>query len=190
MRRAAYAHALEARKFNSDQRWRYTQSVLALVGETTLNWAGVERMLDELIAFYQHHYTDLSAEHPRALSKKAEYIKLRMERDALLTDQTRAFLRHARLEAVRLGNERHEIIHGMLFRTGTVTWRTQRVAYNKAVAHLVHREFHNQDILKIYTDVGEFMRWLGPRVWALVGADRTKYPSDRIEEALRELGLR
>lgn len=189
LRRVAYRNALTIRKAALETRWQYTRSVLALVGETTINWAGVERMLDELIAFYQHRYTDLSAQHPVSLSKKIEYIKTRMEREPSFTPETHVFLRQARIDVTRLGKERHEIIHGMLFKTGTVVWRTQRVAYNKAVAHIVYRKFHNNDILKVYTDIGEFMRWLGPRVWALVGADRTKYPRHRIEEALRELGI-
>ena len=60
----------------------------------------------------------------------------------------------------------------------------------RPAAHLVHREFHNDDILRIYREISEFMRYLAPRVWLLIGRDRSKYPRDKVEQALRELNIR
>src|SRR5690606_29306055 len=121
------------------------------IGQTTVNWAGVERILDELIAHYQHHYTDLSREHPVSLSNKLDYLKNPMQRDTRLTPETREFLRRVRIEVARLGKERHDIIHGLLMREGRpLMWSTVRVAYRKAHTHLVHRNLHNDDILRIF----------------------------------------
>src|SRR3546814_8551064 len=94
-------------------------------------WAGIERLLDELIAAYQHSHTDLSREHPRSLSNKLDYLKM-MQHDERLPEKTREFLRCTRITAKRLGNNRHDIIHGLLHRVPgphSITWRTQRIIY-------------------------------------------------------------
>ena len=47
-----------------DAKWQYVQSVLVTVGNMTITWSGIERVLDELIAWYQQNCTDLSKPHP------------------------------------------------------------------------------------------------------------------------------
>jgi len=190
LRRAVYQHTKAERKKEMDARFEVVRSILAIVGDTTVNWAAVERMLDELIAHYQHHYTDLSLEHPISLSKKLEYLKSHMQPDLRLTSQTREFLRHSRIEVARLGKERHDIIHGMIQRTQRpFVWRTQRVAYRKALTHIVHREYDTDEILKIYGEISDLVQFLSPRIWLLTGGERSAFPSNKVEETLRELGI-
>lgn len=133
LRWCAMQYALKQRAKRADVRWAYRQSILVMVGNVTIMWAGVERILDELIAHWQHSATDLTKAHPRGLSKKLEYLK-DMQRDPRISEPVREFLRYTRIEAKRLGNERHEIIHGLLNQQGTTTnWRTQRVIYEGAI---------------------------------------------------------
>lgn len=154
----------------------------------TVTWAGIERMLDELIAFYQQQFTDLSQEHPRSLSAKLDYLNRTMQRDLMFPWGTREFFRRARIYAKRLGNERHEIIHGVLRRRGlSLVWRSQRVVYEGPHARVSHREFHNSDLQNLLKEIGDFSRWLAPRVWILIGNDHRNSPGGEIEEVLREL---
>lgn len=113
-----------------EAQWLETQSTLSLVGTLTITWAGVERILDELIAWYQRHNTDFEAEHPRSLSNKLKYLRL-IQRDTRFSPETQAFLRQIRIEAKRLGDARHDIIHGLLHRRPWHGggWYTQRVIY-------------------------------------------------------------
>src|SRR3546814_8128052 len=131
LRKAALTHAQELRRKRKEDDWAYVQSVLGTVGMMTIHWAGIERLLDELIAAYQHSHTDLSREHPRSLSNKLDYLKM-MQHDERLPEKTREFLRCTRITAKRLGNNRHDIIHGLLHRVPgphSITWRTQRIIY-------------------------------------------------------------
>src|SRR3546814_18446180 len=76
LRKAALTHAQELRRKRKEDDWAYVQSVLGTVGMMTIHWAGIERLLDELIAAYQHSHTDFSREHPRSLSNKLDYLKM------------------------------------------------------------------------------------------------------------------
>src|SRR4051794_28255650 len=97
LRFCALQHLKTIREKQAKARQLHIDSVILQVGETTMSWATVERMLDELIAFYQHSATDLSKEHPRSLSNKLKYLRL-MQCDARFPDGVRAFLREARIE--------------------------------------------------------------------------------------------
>jgi len=154
----------------------------------TVTWAGVERLLDELIAFHQQQRTDLSEEHPRNLSRKFDYIKRIMERDKRYPWGAREFFRELRLEGKRLGNERHEIIHGVLRRTGaTVFWRSQRVVYEKSNARVQIRDFHSNEIVDILKEINAFSMYISPRIWLLIGNDPSLSPGGNIEEINSEL---
>lgn len=178
----------EQRKKRAQEDWEYERSVMSLIGSLTVTWAGVERMLDELIAFHQQQRTDLSQEHPKILSKKLEYLKNTMQRDARLAWGTREFLRRCRIEAKRLGNERHEIIHGLFRRTyGTVVWQSQRVIYDGPNARVSLREFHNDDLVNVSREITEFSHYISPRIWLLIGNDYRNPPGGDIEEIHREL---
>lgn len=122
--------------------WAEVQSTLALVGTMTVAWSGVERILDELIGWYQHNATTLVKDHPRSLSSKLDYLKV-MQRDQRFTPETREFLRTARIRTKALGAARHDLTHGLLHRrTGEGGgWHTQRVIYNGRVAELANRPY-------------------------------------------------
>lgn len=157
----------------------------------TIHWAGIERLLDELIASYQHSHTDLSREHPRSLSSKLDYLKM-MQRDERLHEKTREFLRQTRTTAKRLGNNRHDIIHGLLHRVPgahSITWRTQRIIYEGPTARAVEREYHNRALADIGAEIADFSHWLSPKVWVMTQTDHSKFPASKIEESLRELGM-
>lgn len=191
LRKAALLSAREARAKRRQANWEYAQTVLSLVGLMTIQWAGVERLLDELIAFYQHHGTDLSREHPRSLSSKLEYLKL-MQRDERLPDKTREFLRSTRITAKRLGNSRHDIIHGLLHRVqgkSSIKWRTQRIIYEGPLARATQRNYHNNELADIAAEISDFQTDLAHKVWVMTQTDHTKFPASDIEKALRELGL-
>lgn len=191
VRWCAYRYAQQVRAKRRDGKWAYVQTVLITVGNVTITWAGVERILDELIGWYQQNCTDLSREHPRSLKEKLKYLRL-MQLDDRLTEETQKFLRQVRIEAKRLGNERHEIIHGMLMHKGgfSLEWQTQRVIYDGPNARLTSRSFHNNDLQKLSTDMAAFLHYLAPKVWILIGNDPSKYPPVEIEKALGAFGFR
>jgi len=170
-------------------RWEYRQTILITVGNLTIMWAGVERMLDELIAHWQHLATDLSQDHPMALARKLSYLK-EMQRDERLSAAIRDFLRYTRIEAKRLGGERHDIIHGILHNIGsTLNWRTQRVIYEGPLARVHQRLYTNDDLQQISLEVAQFSTFLSARVWVLIGGDPKFFPKpDELHQALREFG--
>lgn len=184
-------YAQRARAESRDARWKYVQSVLVSIGNMTITWAGVERVLDELIAWYQHNCTDLTKEHPRSLREKLKYLRL-MQCDERFTDETREFLRKVRIDGKRIGNERHEIIHGLLhYRgSGTLEWTSQRVIYKGTNASLAHRTFHNDDLRRLSSEMSAFSHYLAPKVWILIGHDPSKFPMSEVEKALSEFGFR
>lgn len=191
VRWCAYRYAQQIRANNNDAKWSYVQSVLVTVGNMTITWAGIERILDELIAWYQHNCTDLSKHHPVSLKNKLEYIRI-MQHDDHLTNETREFLKKIRIEAKRLGSDRHEIIHGMLWHRGgfSLEWTTQRVTYKGPNAGLSHRTFHNDDLQRLSREISNFSHYLAPKVWVLTGRDLSKFARSEIENALGELGFR
>lgn len=188
LRWCALQYAFKQRAKRADTRWEYRQSVLVTVGNVTIIWAGVERMLDELIAYWQHLATDLSKEHPRSLKNKLDYLK-DIQKDERLNGAIREFLRVIRIEAKRLGDERHDIIHGLLHNIGsTLDWRTQRVIYEGPYARLQHRRYTNDDLQRICREIADFSTFLSPRIWVLIGGDPKRYPADELHQALREFG--
>jgi len=191
LRKFALERAIKAREQKRQKDWAYVQSVLATVGLITINWAGIERLLDELIASYQHSHTDLSCKHPRMLSSKLDYLKM-MERDDRLHTKTREFLRDTRITAKRLGDNRHDIIHGLLHRVPgqhSITWRTQRIIYEGPTARAVEREYHNKTLADIGAEIADFSNWISPKVWVMTRTDYSVFPASEIEKALDELGM-
>jgi hypothetical protein len=182
-------YARKERTRRAEIRWQYRQTILVGVGNLTITWAGVERMLDQLIAHWQHLATDLSKEHPRSLSKKLEYLKT-MQKDERLNEPVREFLRATRIIAKKLGNDRHDLIHGLLHNVGTSTnWRTQRIVYDGPYARIQHRHYSNDDLQHIIRTISDFANFLSPRIWVLIGGDRSRFPkTDELDQALREFG--
>lgn len=168
----------------------HIDSVVGLVGTLTMSWAGVERILDELIAFYQHNATDLKAEHPRSLSSKLKYVRL-MQCDNRLPDATRAFLRTARIEAKRLGDRRHELIHGMLWRRPIRSgeWQVQRIVYDGPFARIRLSKMTDKDLRDLLIEIHNFASDLSPKVWVLTRGDSKHFSPGQLEEARRQLGF-
>lgn len=183
-------HRIKERQKHQEAQWEYYRSTMVMVGQITVHWAGVERLLDELIAWYQQNLTDLQREHPRSLSNKLKYLRL-MQCDERLTHETRDWLRQTRIEVKRLGNERHEIIHGMLWHKGrfSLEWSTQRIIYDGPNARLAHRTYHNNDLLSLSGEISTLTGDMAPKVWVITRNDRSKFPVSQIEQALSELGL-
>lgn len=192
LRYCIYSYALKVRQQRKDAQWFYTQTVLMGVGNMTITWAGIERLLDELIAWYQHGFTDLSKEHPRSLSNKLNYLK-HMQRDERFPDKFREFLRATRIEAKRLGDDRHDLIHGMLHKRGgpvDTKWRTQRVLYDGPNAHILNTNYHDDDLKRITGEISAFSHHLSPRIWVITHYDDSYPFTGEVEETFRELGLR
>lgn len=158
--------ALDLRKARAKSReahWRETQSVLALIRSMTIIWAGIERMLDDMIAWY--HRTGGGAirwDHPRALSLKLDYIK-EMEPDVRFSPTDRATLRAVRLETNRLATERHKLIHGFLHRgPRSRNWTVQRVKYEGAAVSLDVYEYTNSQIQDVLRDMAALATLVSP----------------------------
>ncbi len=188
IRRYAYKRALQNRALRAQQRWEYVQSVLSLVGNMTITWAGIERLLDELIGYYQQNFTDLSTDHPISLSNKLEYLK-RLQRDERFPLGVQEFFRETRISARRLGKKRHDIIHGLLHRSGKLTWRTQRVIYDGPHARIEQTRYENSDLADISKEIFAFSHDLSRKVWVLTRGDYSVYSVEDIEKALQELGM-
>lgn len=164
--------------------------VLLTVGNITIMWAGVERLLDELIAWYQHNCTDLSRKHPKPFSEKIKYLN-RMIDDDRLTHETRNFFHFLASEAESLSDDRNDIIHGMLWHEGglSLNWQTQRVMYDGPNASLSHRLYHNDDLQQLSKRISKFSSHIAPKIWVILGGNPEKYSHDQIRLALMELGF-
>lgn len=160
---------------------------MALIGTMTVQWAGIERMLDELIAYHQQQFTDLSKNHPRNLSDKLSYLQKVMQKSPIYFWGTKKFLRQIRIETRRLGEERHEIIHGLLGRSGSVSWRSQRVMYDGASARIRIRDFHSDDLVDLMKQIGALAHHMSPRIWIMIGNDHRKSPGGNVDHILAEL---
>src|SRR3546814_16853810 len=91
-----------------------------------------------------------------------------MQHDERLPEKTRAFLRCTRITAKRLGNNRHDIIHGLLHRVPgphSLTWRTQRIIYEGPIASDLHRKAHNKASADIAAASEDLTPWLSPPAW-------------------------
>jgi len=115
-----------------------------------------------------------------------------MQCDDRFNDETREFLRKTRIEAKRLGNARHELIHGMLWHRGgySLEWTTQRVLYEGPNARLKLQTFSDDDLRRMSSEIADFAHHIAPIVWVLTDRDASKYPATAIEKAYRELGQR
>lgn len=183
-------YAFRVRQKQREARWAYIQSVLTTIGNMTIAWAGIERMLDELIAWYQHARTRLETQHPVSLKNKLAYLRV-MQRDAGFTPEIQEFLRHIRIETKRLGVERHNIIHGLLHLKSArdLMWRTQRVLYDGPFARLEHRLYSNDQIQTIGREISDLGGYLSPKVWAVIGGDPRLIATDKLKNAKRELDM-
>ncbi len=190
IRSLRFALLKHRRSKRSDSNWNYVQSVMALIGHVTVTWAGIERMLDELIAWYQHRATRLDRAHPSNLKDKIKYLR-RMAGDERLPTGTRNFLRRAADDVKKLGDRRHELIHGLTYRRPVPggVWQSQRVRYVKAVARVTIRDFSNQDFQDLLKEVGALAHYLSPRVWAIACIQSDITPPPGIDEALHDLDL-
>ena len=189
-RRLRFAYLTRRRSREADARWDEIQSVMALIGHITVTWAGVELMLDELIGWYQHRATALDKRHPRNLTDKLDYLRL-MQRDERLPEGVRHFLQRTRDEGKRLGDRRHELIHGLTYRRSVSggVWQSHRVIYEKALARRTVRDFSNEHFRDLLRDVSAFAHYLSPRVWAIALIQSDIAPPPGIDEALRDLEL-
>lgn len=190
VRRWAYIYAKQVKAKRKEAQWAYVQSVLVTVGNITIMWAGIERLLDELIAWYQQNCTDLSKKHPKPFSEKIRYLN-RMVEDERFTDETSNFFRFMASEAERLSDDRNDIIHGMLWHKGglSLNWQTQRVVYDGPNASLSHRLYHHDDLQKLSKRISKFSSHIAPKIWVILGGDPEKYSRDQIRLALIELGF-
>jgi hypothetical protein len=190
IRFCAVQYVQKVRQKQRDARWAHIQSVLTMVGNMTIAWAGIERMLDELIAFYQHRRTGLEKRHPSNLKDKLVYLKA-MQRDSGFTPEIVEFLTTACTETKKLSDDRHDIIHGLLHLANarTMQWRTQRVRYNGAVAQLEHRTYSNDDLQRIVIQISDLGSYLSPKIWVITGGDPRLISKDKFEQARRDLGM-
>ena len=104
-------------------------------------------MLGELIAWYQHHGTNLVAEHPRSLDKKLDYLRT-MQRDERFTAEIREILRYSRITAKQFGGKRHDLTHGVLNRRapGDFNWYTQPRVYKGPYARLAYGTYSPEQL--------------------------------------------
>lgn len=182
--------ALRTRRQQHDNTWENTKNVITTVGNITMSWAGVERILDELIAFYQLNATNLQHEHPRSLSSKLKYLRL-MQCDPRHNDQIREFLRRARIEGKKLGDRRHDLIHGLISRSRVQggRWTSQRIIYDGAYARLKITPYEVADFENVLRDINAYAHDLSIKVWVITRGRAPGFPPRDMEEALRELGL-
>ena len=183
-------HLLGIRRKQEEVREKQIELLMVLVGNMTMSWAIVERILDELIANYQHVGTDLQREHPRSLSSKLKYLRL-MQCDKRLTGPVREWLRTTRLEARRLGNKRHESVHGLLWRqpVGGGVWQSQRVIYEGATARLHITKVSIAELKQTISEITALLADIAPKVWVITRGDVPAYTPEDIAKAKRELGF-
>lgn len=169
---------------------RQTEIVLMAVGNITISWAGVERILDELIAWYQHHRAGLSLDHPREFGSKVKYLD-RMLGDPGFGRPAKAFLIRVRGDADDLAKERNRLIHGLLhpIAPSRDRWQTQRVLYEGPVARLELIEHTVDDLQHLVAEIGALAAFLAPRVWVMTGSDPRRYPLEVVAAIRAELGM-
>jgi hypothetical protein len=186
----ALEHLKSIRRKQEEARQLHIDSVIMLIGQSAMAWAGIERMLDELIAFYQHVRTDLSRDHPRGLSSKLKYLRI-MQCDPLHNPKLKEFLRYTRIEAKRLGDRRHELIHGLFWRRPVLggRWESQRVVYSGPFARLHATTHSDEDFRGLLRDITAFGTYLSPKVWVITRGHTRNFPVGNLEEAAGELGL-
>lgn len=114
-----------------------------------------------------------------------------MQADKRLTPEVRDFLRHARVESKRIGDRRHDIIHGLLHLANgrTLTWCTQRVLYDGPFAKLQQSTYSNDDLKALAVDIATFARHLSPRVWVIIGGKPNSFAVSDLQQVRRELGM-
>ena len=184
------AHYQDVRKSWADARWEHVKAGLITIGHITLTWAIIEREIDELIAWYQHHHTDLSVEHPRSLSSKLRYMR-KIQNDRVFNEKTKEFLRVTRIEIKRLGDRRHDVIHGTFWRTGQYrdVYNMQRVTYEGPRAWVTHKRFTLDEMDALLSEMSSLAADIAIKIWVISGHDETAYAMSDIEKTKGELGI-
>lgn len=113
-------YVIKVRQRSRDIVWEHNKSVLVLVGQMTITWAGISLMLNTLIEW--HHHASGQAfrkDMPRDFTQKLKYLE-KLEQTTFWTPKDRAQITAIRLELANLNRFRVNMAHGLLHRTGSI----------------------------------------------------------------------
>ena len=109
----------------------YPHAALIGIGANAINWASIEHALDLFIFWHAvTRYGDGRSDHPRALSRKLDYLKKNVEKDTSLPEDDRVTVRNIRLSMAELAELRHDYTHSFTsILDPTANWDFVRLRY-------------------------------------------------------------
>lgn len=140
------------------------------IGRNAVLWATIEHMLDLLIFWHAFtRYGDDRDEHPRNLSRKLEYLRLKMERDETLSDD-KAELRATRLSLAEMSERRHDYTHSLAkIDSSAASWDFSRLIYEGKHIRASTKEYGVADVQQLTRDIGAEITRFAPLVQRLCG---------------------
>ena len=156
----------------SDDQWRYVQSVLTTIGNITIKWAMIELFLAHLIVWH-HRKLGLQPKNgwPRMLAVQLKHMKEKIEKDGSVDGPTAAKLAEFRERITGLNDFRISVIHGVVHQqdpTSTV-WHTHSVKIEGWDARVDHRKYTNEAIQEKAQQMSDLAHEMSPFIARIVG---------------------
>ena len=151
-------------------RWEYRRVVLTNLGLITVVWAGIEMVIDHLIAWY-HPTVDqvtIQEEQPVNFMSKLAYIN-KMARDEKFDNEARTSLHALKREAKILNKARKLMIHGVASHPNGFSnvWNFSIREFNGPKSVQRNYPVKDTEIAEILHQMSEFSAAIAPWVWGL-----------------------
>ena len=165
-------HITKVRKEAAMTRWEYRRSMLSLIGQVTITWAGIESMIDALVIWYHpiKGQSEISAQLPVNFGNKMDYVN-KMSRDPGFGADGQRDLLALRAEAKRLNIWRKTLLHGVVFHRhfmGT-EWEVQIRRFSGATSTTDSYIFDDAAMRDILTKMSDFSHAISPWIARITG---------------------
>lgn len=135
-----------------------------------MTWAGIEFMMDALIAWYHpiKGSSDICPDLPVSFERKLDYLN-KMARDPAFGEHGQKLIRNLKIEAKRLNVWRKTLLHGVVFQghfMGT-DWEVQIRRFNGPQTTIDRYKFTDADLRTILSQMSDFSSAISPWIWGM-----------------------
>lgn len=147
---------------------------MSLIGTMTYQWAGIDLILNHVIAWHISQTNPGSNSLPRDITRKLRYLKENIESDARIAADQRDRIRLFRIEITRLNKFRKSVVHGRLFQKNrlSVQWFVHSVHQNNGALKQATTPMTNDEILAGVRDIGDVAHAMSPFFAKLIGLEQ------------------
>lgn len=146
----------------------FSMAAHAGIGLNVVHWGYVEHMLDMLIIWHNHTTNSPTLQpHPRALTRKLDYLKL-IEKDVSLSEKDRSSIREIRLVVSEISERRHDFTHSFMDIEHTHTsWKFNRFQYDGPEVRLIRKTYDLDKLAALTEEIRVLVGKISPITEAL-----------------------